>query len=222
MAAQCWFHIGRGEHGLVLAICEQLEKIGESRNDREGQLQGRFSYRVTGFLLGEFVPARTLFEWCIGLDDPTHRAADGPDGGAARELVGNNSLEWLALTLAYLGYIDQARSRMHAALSEARGLGHAHELAGLLSHASWLDWLTGSPDVHNEEFLALTNEHGFPFYVGRARAYRRRSLIAFGHAQEDGRCSNRGWGNAYFRDYHEYIDVFDVACRGSRRSRAAR
>ena len=40
----------------------------------------------------------------------------------------------LALTLAYLGYIDQARSRMDEALSEARRLRHAHTLADVLCY----------------------------------------------------------------------------------------
>ena len=61
----------------------------------------------------------------------------------------------LALTLAYLGYVDQARLRMDEALSAARRFEHAHVLAGALCHASWLDWLTGAPDVHTEEYLAL-------------------------------------------------------------------
>ena len=38
-------------------------------------------------------------------------------------------LAHLAVTLAYLGYIDQARSRLNEALSEARRLRHAHTLA---------------------------------------------------------------------------------------------
>ena len=43
-------------------------------------------------------------------------------------------LTYLAVTLAYLGYIDQARSRMDEALSEARRLGHAHTLAHVLAY----------------------------------------------------------------------------------------
>ena len=50
--------------------------------------------------------------------------------------------------------------------------------------ANWLDWLTRSPMVHMEEILALTTEHGFPYYLGWALAYRGRSLIALGQAQE--------------------------------------
>ena len=74
-------------------------------------------------------------------------------------------LAYLALTLAYLGYIDQARSRMDEALSEARRLGHAHTLAHVLIMATWLDWLTARPWCTSRKLLALTTEHGFPFFL---------------------------------------------------------
>ncbi len=38
--------------------------------------------------------------------------------------------------------------------------------------------------VHTEELLALTTEGGFPFYLGWALAFRARSLLALGRAQE--------------------------------------
>ena len=43
-------------------------------------------------------------------------------------------LDYLAMTLVCLGYIDQGRSRMDEALSEARRLRHAHTLAYVLTH----------------------------------------------------------------------------------------
>ena len=75
-------------------------------------------------------------------------------------------LAYLALTLAYLGYIDQARSRMDEALSEARRLRHVHTLAHVLGFANWLDWLTRSPEVHAEEVLAAIDRARFPILFG--------------------------------------------------------
>ena len=89
-----------------------------------------------------------------------------------------------AFTLACLGYIEQARSKMEEALSEGRRLRNAHALAGRLDFANRLDWITRSPVVHTEDLLALATEHGFPFYLGWALSYRGRSLIAQGQAQE--------------------------------------
>ena len=77
--------------------------------------------------------------------------------------------------MAYLGYIDQARSRLEEALSEARRLRHAQTLADVLTFANWIDWITRSPELqrHAEELLALSTEHGFPFHLAWATAYAR-------------------------------------------------
>ena len=73
----------------------------------------------------------------------------------------------LARTLAQLGYTDQARSRLEEALSEARQLRRGDTLAEVLLIASAVDLITGSPETqrHAEELLALSTEHGLPFYL---------------------------------------------------------
>jgi tetratricopeptide (TPR) repeat protein len=93
-------------------------------------------------------------------------------------------LEYLSLTLACLGYIDQARSRMDEAVSEARRVGRVYPLAYALFQQTWLDWITGSPMLHLEELLARSSEQGFAFFLGWALALRGWSLIARGQAQE--------------------------------------
>ena len=143
IVGQWAFHFVRAEHRLALALGEQLEQIGEARNDAAAQLLGRFTHGATRFYLGEFVAARALLERCMGLADPAHRTVGGLSVDPYAVM-----LAYLALTLAYLGYIDQARSRMDEALSEARRLGHAHTLAHVLVYANWIDWLTCSPMVH--------------------------------------------------------------------------
>ena len=74
---QYWFHLVRAEHRLALPLSEQLEKIGESRNDAATQLLGRFLQGVTRFFLGEFVAARATLERSMGLADPVHRSVGG-------------------------------------------------------------------------------------------------------------------------------------------------
>jgi predicted ATPase len=128
------FHVVRSEHKLALSFAEQLEKIGEARNDVGAQLQGRRANGFTLLLLGEFVAARALLEQCHGLGDPAHRAI------GAFEDPYPVMLGQLAVTLAYLGYVDQARSRMNVALSEARG--NAQSLAEMLVYASWIESIT--------------------------------------------------------------------------------
>ncbi len=130
---QWTFHLVRSEHRLALSLAEQLEKIGERRNDVWAQLQGRHARGTTRCFLGEFVAARALLEGCHDLSDPAHRAT----GGGLSEDPYAALLAHQAVTLASLGYIDQARSRLNEASSEARRLRHAHTLALVLLYANW-------------------------------------------------------------------------------------
>jgi tetratricopeptide (TPR) repeat protein len=173
------FHLVRPEHRLALSVVEQLEQIGEARNDLGTQLYGRFARGTSCFFLGEFVSARDALERCTGLADPAHRTVGGRHFDPFARL-----LAYLALTLAYLGYIDQARTRMDEALSEARSLRHAQTLAHVFTFANWLYWLIRAPVVHVEEVLAVSTEHGFPHYLGWAVAHRGRALTALGQAEE--------------------------------------
>jgi hypothetical protein len=107
-----------------MPLGEQLESIGEARHDAAAQLLGRLFQGMTRFFRGEFVAARAVLERCMGLADPAHRTSAGLSFDPYARM-----LTYLALTLAYLGYIDQARVWMDEALSETRRLRHIHTLA---------------------------------------------------------------------------------------------
>jgi tetratricopeptide (TPR) repeat protein len=181
IVGQWSFYLTRAEHRLALPLSEQLEHIGETRNDVTIQLLGRYAQGATWFSVGEFVAARNVLERCIGLADPPQRLSGGL---LSVEDPYTRMLTWLALTLAYLGYIDQARSRMDEALSEARQLRHPHTLAHVLCMVNWFDWIICSPMAHIDELQVLSIERGFRFYLGWGLAHRGRSLLALGQAQE--------------------------------------
>jgi class 3 adenylate cyclase/predicted ATPase len=176
---QWTFHFVRGELRLGLALAEQLEVNGALRTDTAAQLLGRLMIGTTRFLLGEFDAARAVLERCLDLADPAHRNVRGLafDPFAAM-------LAYLGATLACLGYIDQARSKLDEALSEARRLKHAHTLAHVLVFANRVDWLTRWPMLHLEDSLALTTEHNFRHYLAWALAFRGRTSILRGETQE--------------------------------------
>jgi tetratricopeptide (TPR) repeat protein len=167
------FHSVRGEHKLALSLAEQVEKIGESENDVKALWRGHRANGRTRLYRGDFVAAHALLERCRGLADPAHRLY---------ALV----LADLSWTLVFLGYIDQARSRLNEALSEARGLRHAQTLADVLVMASAVELTIGSPEIerHAEELLALSTEYGLPFYLGWATVLRGLSLTSLGQGQE--------------------------------------
>jgi class 3 adenylate cyclase/tetratricopeptide (TPR) repeat protein len=170
------FHCVRAEHRLALAFGEQLEQIGEARDDAATQLRGRYAHGVSRFFLGELVIARAVLERGMGLA----KAPDKTESFSTDAAL----FAWVALTLACLGFVDQAQSRMGQALSMARRLRQVRTLAHVLDMANWIDWLTRSPELHLEESLALATEHGFPQYLSWALAHRGQSLIAIGQAQE--------------------------------------
>jgi tetratricopeptide (TPR) repeat protein len=181
IVGQWGVHCARAEYRLTVPLGEQLEQIGEARNDVTAQLLGRFLRGITGFLLGDLAAARALLERSMGLADPAHRTIGG--GGLSFDPY-PVMLTYLALTLACLGHLDQAGLHMTEALSEGRRLGHAHTLTFVLSHATWLTDLTRSPKIHTDEVLTLATEHGFPHYLAWGLAHRGRELIADGQTQE--------------------------------------
>jgi tetratricopeptide (TPR) repeat protein len=182
LIGQYGYHFHRAEYKLALSFAERIEKIGGARNDVAVQLAGRRTSGYVRFRLGEFVAARALLEHRVA--DPTHRAI----AGYMSEDTYPTILMHLAVTLTSLGYVDQARSRMNEALSEARRLGHpqAQTLASALAHATWVELIIRSHEAqgHAEELLALSTEHGFLFFLGWARAFCGACLTALGQAQE--------------------------------------
>jgi tetratricopeptide (TPR) repeat protein len=175
---QAMFHLFRSEHQRVLSIAEQMAKLGEVRGDIGAKLRGRLLRGWIRYLLGEFVAARALQEECLHTADPAHRVISGDTYA--------HILAVLALTLTFLGYLDQAHSRLNEALAASRNLGHPDTTAGVVGHAGVMAAVERSPELQRraEELLALAIENGFPFWSGWATAFRGRSLCALGQAQE--------------------------------------
>jgi predicted ATPase/class 3 adenylate cyclase len=187
------FHMIRSEHKRALLLAEQIERIGETRNDVVAQLQGRRAQGATRYYLGEFVAARSLMEQCNGLGDAAPRATDARLSADPYAMM----LAQLALVLSSLGYVDQARERFNKALAEARRLSHALTLANVLVRANLAtsypfytsstrfdSTRTAETQRHAEELLALSTEHGFPLFLGWAIALRGWGLVAQGQARE--------------------------------------
>jgi class 3 adenylate cyclase/tetratricopeptide (TPR) repeat protein len=182
LLGQWTFHLIRSEHKLALSFAEQVEKIGEARKDVAAQLAGRRANGLTRCYLGEFVASRALLERCHGLSDPAHRSL----GGGLPEDLYAATLADLAVTLAYLGYIDQARSRLNEALSEVRRLRHPYTLAFALACGNLIDKITGSPEMqpHAEELSSLSTEQGYSYFLAVAQCFRGCWSTARGRAQE--------------------------------------
>ena len=178
------YHLIRSELRLALSHAEQVKQIGQARNDVAVQLLGHFLNGMIRFYLGEFVAARAHFEHCGGLGHPAHRTVYATLTTADPHAA---TLAHFATTLALLGHIDQARTRLNEVLSEARQLGHAYTQAMVSSFACLVEWTARSPrevQQRADEVVALSNEHDFPTWLGWGMTYRGWSLTALRQERE--------------------------------------
>jgi predicted ATPase len=176
------FHHVRSGRNPALSLAKRIEQIGEAQGGVALRLLGYLVHGITRFHHGEFEAARALLERCDGLNDPAHRAVCAAVTGQDDH---NRMSAYLAWTLTSLGYVDQGRSRINEALTEARRLGHAHTLTFVLPYAATIESETGSPHEaqrHAEDMVALSNEHGFPLWLALGNAHLGWSLTALGQA----------------------------------------
>jgi class 3 adenylate cyclase len=179
-----YYHMVRSEHRLALSFAARMEQIGDARDDAAALLLGRRSCGIVQCLLGEFAAAHALFEQCRGLRQPAVRRASS-------ELTGEDDycvvLAWLGATLAYLGYLDQARSRSDEAVLEARGLQHTHTLALCLFYRCWVAWVANLPHENRqyaEAVLDVAGEHGYPLWAALGTFHKHWSSAVLGEASD--------------------------------------
>jgi predicted ATPase/class 3 adenylate cyclase len=174
-------HLVRGEHRLAIHVAGQMEKTGQARHDVAAQFLGRLEIGVTRFSLGEFMAALTSFEQYGDYGNSADRAVFTP----AHPNVW--WLGYLALTLTYLGHLDQGRLRKNQTLSEARQRQHAYSTASALHYACWVEQLVGSTDNTEQlamELVALSNEQGFADRLGWGLFHRGWSMTGLDRANE--------------------------------------
>ena len=122
------------------------------------------------------------------MNDPTNRAAHR----AACAAVTSEDphvviLTFTAVNLAYLGYVDQARSWIREAFAEAGQLKHVFSLAHASVMASWVECVAGSPhDIRRpaEQAVSLSIEHGFSWWLAYGLIYQGWSMTSLGDLEE--------------------------------------
>jgi hypothetical protein len=215
------FHMVRAEHELAVSLAEQMEKLGETRKDQTPLLLGHYIHGASCYFRGEFVTARRLLELCDGLRDPTARANCAAIAVADPRAA---SLGRLALTLALLGHLEQGRTQAEQALSEARSLNHPFTVAFVLSKVCAMEASAGlrhEGQRHAEELVGLSNEHGFPLWLGVGLLQHARSLTALGEVQDGLAVLARGI--SVLRAAGAIVHTPRALCflRGSRQARAS-
>jgi class 3 adenylate cyclase/tetratricopeptide (TPR) repeat protein len=176
------YHLVRSEHRVALPLVQKLEQTGAALHDIGALLLGRECHANTYFFMGEFASARPLLDQCHSLSDPAYRAATRAVTGLDYYAT---MLTHLALSLIYLGYIDQGRARMNEAVSVARQHPYTQALVG--HFACEAAWAVGSLEMAERqagETVALSREHGFTLMVGLATVFHGGAMTAREQARD--------------------------------------
>jgi predicted ATPase len=157
--------------GAARAVAAQLLELAEQKRDGAASILGHRALGATLFGLGEFATARTHLQQLLALHcsaavhSPAYLPYDPCVSGRA----------WLALTLAVLGYAEQAVAQADEALAEADRLRHHNTMALVLSlRCSVGQFLRDYDDVatHAEALLAVAVEQDFVYWTGLGMYFR--------------------------------------------------
>jgi tetratricopeptide (TPR) repeat protein len=178
------YYWGRADFRRARQLADEMRGLGEGNDDIPARVMGCSNSAITCFQLGEFVDARTYAEKGLALYDPAHRLDSAePPGVDMMVLLSNVSI----LPLVCLAYIDQARSRADAALTEARRLS-PRTLVDALAWAIWTGWSIGADPKSllqsADELLAISVERGLELYRAVGRVHRGWCLAALGRGDE--------------------------------------
>jgi predicted ATPase/class 3 adenylate cyclase/DNA-binding winged helix-turn-helix (wHTH) protein len=163
-------HNARDELGAARVVAAQLLELAEQRRDGAAGILGHRALGATLFGLGEFAAARTHLQQLLTLDRSAgHSLASLPYDPCV------SGRAWLALTLAVLGYPDQAVVQSDEALAEAVRLRHHNTTSVVLSlRCSLGQFLRDPHDVatHSEALVAVAVEQDFAYWSGLGMYFR--------------------------------------------------
>jgi predicted ATPase len=162
MSGQCIYYTIRGELTRACQVAKELLEFGEARNDRDATFQGCASSALSWFHIGDFVAARAHAERALALYEPAFWTANWTVSPQSYAGI------FLFRSLAYLGYLDQARLRRDEHIGLARKQAHAHTLAMVLGVSLMFDMHirrdAASLLSNSEQLGTLCADHGFPYW----------------------------------------------------------
>ena len=164
----------RGELPRALEAVAVLLSAAEAHGNQPALLNGIRGRAMILMFMGRIVEAREALERAVEAFSGSQEA-DRMAARAAGQDVGVAMLVLMAWVLWILGQVDEAVSRMAAALERADSVQHAHTHAYAWYYASVLHALRGEPAIaqaYAERCLAISEQHGFRQWLGLSRAIR--------------------------------------------------
>ena len=164
----------RGELPQALEAVEALPSAAEARGNQPALLNGIRGQAMIFMFMGRILEAREALERAVEVFNASQEA-DRMAARAAGQDAGVAMLALMSWVLWILGHVDEAVSRMAAALERADAIQHAHTHAYAWYYASVLHALRGEPAIaqgYAERCLAISEQHGFRHWLGLSRAIR--------------------------------------------------
>jgi class 3 adenylate cyclase/predicted ATPase len=158
-------HNARDDLGAAHDVAVQLLDLARRKQNGVAGMLGHRALGATLFGLGRFVEARDHLRELVSLDDPL--AGHSPASFPYDPYVSGRA--WLALTLAVLGYPEQALAQSEKALADAARLRHHNTTCVVLSQrCSLSQFLRDRKDlaVHADALYAVALEQDFPYWKG--------------------------------------------------------
>jgi class 3 adenylate cyclase/predicted ATPase len=159
------FYVNRPDHQTAHTLGTQCLTLAQRAGDAELLVQAHMALGVTLFLLGQLAQARAHLEQGVALYAPQQPPSlawrYGHDPGVV-------CYDYTSRVLWQLGYPDQARQSSHDALTLAQELSHPFSLVYALGSATLLHYYlreAGAVHTQAEATIALSKEHGFPFWL---------------------------------------------------------
>jgi tetratricopeptide (TPR) repeat protein len=158
LRGQFVFRLIRGELEQADRHAEEMRLLGNVRNDLIWRCFGFALSGAACFFRGNFIDASAHYRNALQPWDPRYRSFWGSPEDPYLVM-----LTWFGITLLCLGHVDEARSRLEEALTEARRCS-PYDLTYVLSNAriaEWAMWGMNSAEAmcrSAEEALAISSE----------------------------------------------------------------
>jgi predicted ATPase len=178
------FYLVRAELRTAHELGDRCLKLAQRLQDPETLVWAHHTLGETVFYLGEFALAREHFAQGIALYDPRQHT---PYVILVQQDPGVVHLSWAAQTLWFLGYPEQARKRIHEALTLAEELSHPFSLAYVLAMVAELHQFCRESQLAQERaeaLIALSTEKGFPARAAQGAILRGWAVAMQGQGEE--------------------------------------
>jgi class 3 adenylate cyclase/tetratricopeptide (TPR) repeat protein len=167
-------NVVRGELPRALEAIADLPSAAEARGNQPALINGIRGQGMILMFMGRLTEAREALERAVEVFSASQET-DRMAARAAGQDAGVATLVLMAWAFWILGEVDEAVSRMAAALERADAIQHAHTHAYAWYYASVLHALRGEPAVaqgYAERCLSISEQHGFRQWLGLSRAIR--------------------------------------------------